>query len=105
MKQIGHGWEVGTVLQGSWGWEQTNQEFLKVVEASRTRVKVVRIGREVVREVHHMVTELRPYPDSEIGTPFWLNVSFHGGYPTCKYSHAYMTPADLTRTYTETSYA
>lgn len=40
--------EVGSVLHGSWGYDQTNPEFYRVVRRSRASAWLVRLGHKMV---------------------------------------------------------
>lgn len=39
---------VGDIFVSSWGWEQTNIDFYKVVAKTKARIKVVAIGKDRV---------------------------------------------------------
>lgn len=39
------GIKVGDIFVSSWGWEQTNVDFYKVVGKTAARIKVVKIGK------------------------------------------------------------
>lgn len=44
---------VGDVFVSSWGWDQTNVDFYKVVAKTGARVKVVKIGKIAVSDDDH----------------------------------------------------
>lgn len=60
--------KVGDVFYSSWGYEQTNTDFYKVVEISKTRktCKVVQVGAESIGDkakiAHDMCDEAIPDP-------------------------------------------
>ena len=59
-----HTVEVGDIFGASWGYDQTNVDFYKVVRVSAKSVWVVRIGAKVVPGTEEfMSARLRPDPD------------------------------------------
>lgn len=69
--------EVGDILQGSWGYDQTNQEFYQVIAINGKRVTI----REVATASHALAwaTErLYPAKDQFIGEPLVKMVSRYG---------------------------
>lgn len=42
--------EEGTILSGSWGYDQTNAEFWRVVKRTAKQVEIVKIGASVVED-------------------------------------------------------
>ena len=57
--------KVGDIFHYSWGWEQTNCEFLQVIEKpSPKTVIVARIGYEIVKETSWASADVRPIKDS-----------------------------------------
>lgn len=63
-------YKVGDILYTSWGYEQTNVEFFKVVRVLEKAVEVVAIGASV-EETGFMSGETRPNPDIEIRDGYW----------------------------------
>lgn len=61
--------EIGTVLQGSWGYEQTNREFYQVVEKpSKFKVVIRPISQEnVPGSMDFNSCKVKPIKDSFIG--------------------------------------
>lgn len=58
----------GTIFVHSWGWEQTNVDFYKVVgRKSRTKLLVRRIGSKIVNATGPMSANMTADPDREIG--------------------------------------
>lgn len=105
LRAIGHGWEVGTILQGSWGHEQTNQVFLQVVESKGNSILVQRIASEIVESTGPMSESVRPIKDAFRGEPFRKTVQFNESGPYLRHSHAYLTPAEPGRVYYCSHYA
>lgn len=57
--------KVGDIFHYSWGWEQTNCEFLQVIEKpSPKTVIVARIGYEVVKDTSWASAYVKPIKDS-----------------------------------------
>lgn len=48
--------QVGTILCYTWGWEQTNQDFLEVVEKTGKTVTVREIAAEMVANAGHSMS-------------------------------------------------
>jgi hypothetical protein len=59
----------------SWGYEQTNVEFFKVLRVvGRCTVEIVRIASTMVRATGPMSEEVAPNPEAPIGQPFRARV-------------------------------
>ena len=68
--------EVGDVLYDSWGWEQTNVTYYKVLELVGSQsVKVIEIGSVRDYDGHAMTGKSWPDPCHEIGEAFVRRVS------------------------------
>jgi len=62
--------EVGDVLVASWGYEQTNVDYYKVIKLVGTAtVELVEIGKQQNEDLW-MQGKCIPDPEAEIGTPF-----------------------------------
>lgn len=62
--------KVGDIVQGSWGYEQTNQEFYEVVEVSATgkSVKIREVAKAVVDgSAGYMSEQVVPMPGHYVG--------------------------------------
>ncbi len=80
----------GDIFYASWGYDQTNINFVKVVEVSSTGKTALctMIGKKQV-EPHKVHTEKKPDPDNEYGKVFRLQtreqsngeVYLRGSYP------------------------
>ena len=71
-RQTPHGWEVGLILQGSWGYEQTNVNFFEVTKViSPTMVEIEQIGSMTSTEdqsgISSMAAYVVPNPDARTG--------------------------------------
>lgn len=68
--------EVGDVLYDSWGWEQTNVTYYKVLELVGSQsVKVIEIGSVRDYDSQAMTGKCWPEPSVEIGASFVRRVS------------------------------
>ena len=65
-----HGFEVGQVLYNSWGYDQTNVDFYKIIEVNEKSIKMIEIGGQNVPGSEGMMCcRVRPNPAVEIGEP------------------------------------
>lgn len=68
--------EVGDVLYDTWGWEQTNVNYYKVLELVGSQsVKVIEIGSVRDYDARHMSGKCWPDPNHESGEAFVRRVS------------------------------
>lgn len=60
--------KVGDIFYGSWGYEQTNIDFLKVIKLSKTgkTCQVIGIGQKTVQATSDMSETVAPDPENEI---------------------------------------
>jgi hypothetical protein len=66
---------IGTILYNSWGWEQTNINFYKVIGHKGTKTLViVEIASTVVEYYNDMSGTKKPNPDKVISEPFTKQV-------------------------------
>lgn len=94
-------YKVGDILHTSWGWEQTNVEFFKIIRVLPKAIEVVAIGAHLAEATGPMQGRFVPDPDHEIregyaaknngikrvigsvGGSVHVNIHEHsGGYPT-----------------------
>lgn len=69
-KEFKHGLRPGMILHGSWGYDQTNCEYFKVIEVKGKSVIVVEIGHKTVEGSQGFMSEqVAPDPDNVIGKP------------------------------------
>lgn len=61
--------KVGDIFYASWGYEQTNVDFVKVVgfSASGKSAKIVKIGQKIVESIAYMAEKVLPDPDNIVG--------------------------------------
>lgn len=61
--------KVGDIFERSWGYEQTNVDFYKVVEITKTgkSAKLVKIGQKITKQTGDMSELVEPDPDKIIG--------------------------------------
>lgn len=90
-------WKVGTVLSGSWGYEQTNVEFWQVVELSPSG-KTAKI-RELVQdglegEYHYMTGKSVPALNVFTGRERTVRVQTDGRHSHCHVDSCYLSEWD-----------
>ena len=71
--------KVGDIFCGSWGYDQTNQEFYQVVEKKGGTCKLQEIGKQIV-EAKQTAEYVRPNPDIKIGEPVTKRINQSGGF-------------------------
>lgn len=77
---------VGTIVYSSWGYEQTNVDFYRVVKVTRQGVTLLPIKSRTVKQVGDMAAQVAPLDEPrDDAEPFWRRVtstSIHieGGY-------------------------
>lgn len=61
--------EVGDIFEHSWGYDQTNVDFYKVIELTKTgkSAKLVRIGQKITKQTGDMSELVEPDPDKRVG--------------------------------------
>jgi hypothetical protein len=70
----------GDIMSYSWGYEQTNVEFFKVIKVNgRCTVTVVAIASRTVEETGFMSETVAPVPEKECGQPFRARVTGGSG--------------------------
>ena len=70
----------GDIICNSWGYEQTNIDFYKVVEITRCTIKIIEIGQYIYKDLTSMSADVMPEPDKiKINGEKWtLKVKAHG---------------------------
>lgn len=89
--------KVGDVFYTSWGYDQTNIDFIKVVKISPTgkTVKAVLIGQKIDKLHKFMAEDVVADPDREVSEPFQLKVSVkESGEITLHGSYVYIANSD-----------
>ena len=69
--------KVGDIYYTSWGYEQTNVEFYKVVEIKGKKVTLIEVA-EKIAETDGACDYVVPVPEAEIGEPFTRMVGEYG---------------------------
>lgn len=71
--------KVGTLLHGSWGYDQTNVELYEIVERPSPRIAVIRpIKGEHVRATGPMAEMVKPCPGEFCGEPIRKRINAYG---------------------------
>jgi hypothetical protein len=77
-RDAGHGFTVGTVLSGSWGYDQTNIEFYEVTKViGKATVEIREIAREQI-ETLSMQGKCVPVPGQYLGAAQTRRVNSYG---------------------------
>ena len=58
--------EIGHILSASWGYDQTNIDYYKVIRKTATMVEVRAIGQKFVEADSSMSEYVMPDPDNEL---------------------------------------
>ena len=69
--------KVNDILVSSWGYEQTNIDFYKVVSVTAKSVKIIRIGNTVVKKGEYMSEYVVPNLNDLAGEPVVKRVKFY----------------------------
>lgn len=66
---------VNDVYSSSWGYDQTNIDFYKVLSISPTKksCKIIRISSKTIEQINSMVERVIPDPDNIILDTEWIN--------------------------------
>jgi hypothetical protein len=68
----------GQIFYNSWGYEQTQVDFYKVLEVRGRRVQLIEIGCETTEYAGPHAEYVKPIPDALIGEPFWKTAADRG---------------------------
>tara|TARA_R110001632_G_scaffold77851_1_gene175157 strand:+ start:769 stop:1320 length:552 start_codon:yes stop_codon:yes gene_type:complete len=69
--------KVGDIYCSSWGYDQTNVDFYKIVEVKKSSAVIVRVGSKTVLD-NGSYTEVVPAPEHEIGEPMLKRMGQYG---------------------------
>lgn len=50
VQEYKHGFKVGDILYASWGWEQTNLDFYKVVATTEKTIRIIEVSMKMKNE-------------------------------------------------------
>jgi len=64
--------EIGHILSASWGYDQTNIDYYKVVRKTAAMVEVVAIGQFFVEADSSMSEYVMPNPENELYETHWV---------------------------------
>jgi len=78
--------KVGSILCSSWGYEQTNIDFYKVVERKNNTIKLVEI-EQVKTYSGDMQGNCTPEPSQTKGEPFTKRINKFGGVNLASYKY------------------
>lgn len=66
--------QQGTILWDSWGWEQTNVEFFKVIERNGSRVLIQELCHKTIPGSEGFMSDRVVPSDVLTGEPMWKQV-------------------------------
>jgi hypothetical protein len=58
--------EIGTIFNSSWGYDQTNICYYKVIAKSAKFLTIRAIGQHHIEQVHYLGETVMPNPDDEL---------------------------------------
>jgi hypothetical protein len=85
-KSMGHGLEVGFILSGSWGYDQTNVEFFQIVSINGSMCEIQEVAQETAKDVAWAYEIVVPDKGNTFGkilrrkiqvTPYGVSVRLH----------------------------
>lgn len=80
--------QVGNILSCSWGFEQTNVDFYKVISVSGSFVTVIQLMSETVESKPDYTGLVMPLVDCEIGAKIRRKINSRGDIKMTDYSWA-----------------
>jgi hypothetical protein len=66
--------KVGDILVSSWGYDQTNIDFYKVIGLTAKSVKIVKIGQQIHEQTGWLQETVLPDPDIVLSEPITRRV-------------------------------
>ena len=69
--------KVGDIYYSSWGYDQTNVDFYKILEVKKSSAVIVKIGNKTVLD-DGPYTEVAPTPENETGEPMLKRMGEYG---------------------------
>lgn len=71
-----HNFKPNDIVECSWGYDQTNVDFYKVLKATPSTVKLIKVASTEISDGPQTMTgKVTPNPLQEIGEPFRRKVS------------------------------
>lgn len=64
--------EIGHILSASWGYDQTNIEYYKVIRKTAAMVEVQAIGQVFIESASSMSEYVMPDPENELYETYWF---------------------------------
>jgi hypothetical protein len=93
--------KAGDILYGSWGYDQTNVEFIEILDVKGKRALVCEVRHEVASDKGYggMAAEVVPVPGGfvkgEAFKPVWKPLLMHGNATAIKWNdHCHLTKWD-----------
>ena len=79
--------KVGDIYYTSWGYDQTNVDFYKVVEIKKASALIVEVGSKTVLD-KGSYTEVVAVPEIEVGKPMLKRIGEYG-FKIASFAHAH----------------
>lgn len=70
--------KIGDIYYSSWGYDQTNVDFYKVLEVKKSSAVIVKVGSKTVLDNGSSYTEVVPAPEHEIDEPMLKRIQEYG---------------------------
>jgi hypothetical protein len=68
----------GDFLYTSWGWEQTNIDFVQIIDKTTSRLMVRAVEKKSVEQTGHMSGKCSPVRNAFLGPVFYLSIRPNG---------------------------
>ena len=81
---------VGQILTSSWGYEQTNVDFYKIIERSGDTVTIQKVKSIITEESSYYSGKVIPFAEQTVGEPFRKRINKYGSITLTSYSNAYL---------------
>ena len=81
--------KVGDIYYSSWGYDQTNIDFYKIVDVKGTKATLVEIAKKYLEPDSQYEDKVVPDPDVLVGEPMNKIVNAYGSFNIASYAGAY----------------
>lgn len=81
--------KVGDIYYSSWGYDQTNIDFYKIIAVKGAKATLVQIGKKYLEPEYQYEDKVLPSPDSIVGEPMNKIVDQFGNFNIASYAGAY----------------
>jgi len=81
--------KVGDIYYSSWGYDQTNIDFYKIVDVKGAKATLVEIAKKYLEPDSQYEDKVVPDPDVLVGKPMNKIVNAYGSFNIASYANAY----------------